>query len=99
MTTVDRDERTLVVENASYRLGYLLMSFGLLVLVAYRSVAKKEAAWDLLALVVLGGGVASAYQLSHHVLTRRWLVKGLANGLVAALIAALLVMLLVMFRS
>jgi hypothetical protein len=87
----DRDERTLAVENASYRWAYHFISFGLLALVAYRSFTWGEAAWDLMALVVLGGVVASAYQWSHQVLTRRWLLNGLASMVVAAVIAALLV--------
>jgi hypothetical protein len=86
---VDRDERTLVVENESFRRAYHVMSFGLLAIVAYRSFASGEASWDLLALVVLGGVVAAAYQWSHRVLTRRWLVNGLAALAAAAAIAAI----------
>ena len=33
--SVQRDERTVAVENASYRWAYLFLSFGLLALVAY----------------------------------------------------------------
>jgi hypothetical protein len=90
-SSLDRDERTLAVENASYRWAYHFVSFALLVVVGYRSFMRGEAAWDLLALVILGGGVASAYQWSHQVLTKRWLVSGLASMLVAAVIAALVV--------
>ena len=90
-SVLDRDERTLTVENASYRWAYHVISFGLLVIVAYRSFTWHEASWDLLALVVIGGVVASGYQLSHRVLTKRWLITGLAAGLLAAIIAALAV--------
>jgi len=55
--SIERDERTITVENASYRCGSLFMSFGVLALVAYRSFARNEANRDLLALVVLGGFV------------------------------------------
>jgi hypothetical protein len=88
---VDRDERTLAVENASFRWAFHFISFGLLLTVAYRSFAHNESSWDLLALVVLGGLVASGYQWSHHVLTRRWVIHGLASLLAAAALAALLV--------
>ena len=54
-TVVHRDERTTAVENASYRWAYLVLSFGLLLIVAFRSFVYGESAWDLLALVVLGG--------------------------------------------
>lgn len=88
---VDRDERTLAVENASFRWAFHFLSFGLLVVVGYRSLVYDESAWDLLSLVVLGGLVASAYQWSHQVLTTRWVINGLASMLVAAILAALLV--------
>jgi hypothetical protein len=91
--SLDRDERTVVVENASFRWAYQFVSFGLLVLVGYRSFARGEAAWDLMALVVLGGVVASAYQWSQRVLTVRWAVHALAGMFVAAVIAALIVLL------
>jgi hypothetical protein len=90
-TAVDRDERTLAVENASFRVAYQIMSFGLLVLVAYRSLRFHEAAWDLMALVLVGGVVASAYQGRRDVLTKRWLVNGLASLIAAAVVAAVLV--------
>lgn len=86
--TAQRDERTLTVENASYRWAYLVLSFGLLLDVAYRSFARQESAWDLLALVILGGAVATAYQGTHHVLTPRWAMLAAVTMLVAGLIAA-----------
>ena len=38
--SADRDERTLAVENAGYRWSSHVLSFGLLLLVAYRSFAN-----------------------------------------------------------
>ena len=87
----DRDERTLAVENAGFRWAYQVVSFGLLILVGYRSVARSEAAWDLIGLVVLGGVVAAIYQWSHGALTKRRLMNGLAGVLVAATIASAVV--------
>jgi hypothetical protein len=93
MTTrpVERDERTVATENASYRWAYLVLSFGLLLAVAYRSFVLREPAWDLLALVIVGGAVATFYQGSHQVLTRRWVVASVAGALLAAVVAALVV--------
>lgn len=88
---LDRDERTVVVENASFRWAYQFVSFGLLVLVGYRSFVRGESAWDLMALVVLGGVVATAYQWSQQVLTVRWLVNALAGLFIAVVVAALIV--------
>ena len=89
---VHRDERTTAVENASYRWAYLFLSFGLLALVGYRSFVNHEHPWDLLALVILGGGVSAAHQRYHDVLSRRWLVVSLLSALLALAFAALLVL-------
>ncbi len=92
-TPVERDERTEAIENAGYRWSYLVLSFGLLALTAFRSLSGGQAPWDLLALVVLGGGVNAAYQGWHHVLYRRWVVLSVVTMLAAALLAAVIVML------
>ena len=84
----DRDERTEAVENAGYRWSYLVLTFGLLVISAYRSLVLDEASWDLIALVVLGGGVQAAYQVSRRVVYPRWVVMGLVTLFVAAGLAA-----------
>ena len=59
---IERDERTMSVENASYRFAFLLLSFGVLLSVAYRSFVLQQTAWDLMALVIVSGVVASGYQ-------------------------------------
>ena len=70
--SITRDERTVAVENSSYRWAYVVLSFGLLLSTAYRAFERNEPAWDLLGLVVLGGAVVTIYQANHRVLTRRW---------------------------
>ncbi len=70
--TVDRDERTVAVENASYRLGYRFTSFAVLLSVAYRSFVLKQSSWDLFAIVILGGVVTTVYQRNQRILTLRW---------------------------
>jgi hypothetical protein len=88
---VNRDERTVAVENASYRWAYLFLSFGLLALVAYRSFMHHESPWDLMALVVLGGILSAAYQWFHKVLTAQWAATCLLTIVVAGALAALTV--------
>lgn len=88
--TVERDERTTVVEHASYRFAYLFLSYALLLDVAYRSFSWNERPWDLLALVVLGGVVSTVYQARHQILGRRWVVVTLATMLAAGVVAAVL---------
>ena len=83
----NRDERTESVENASYRLSYLTLSFGLLVISAYRSFVFHEATWDLLALVIVAGGINAVYQASRRVLYPRWAAMAVVTFVVAALLA------------
>src|SRR5258708_40045113 len=87
---VERDERTIALENASYRWAYLVLSFGLLLLVAYRSFMHHESPWDLLLLVILGGGVGTAYQTFHRVLGKRWVIISLLAIAIAAALPAIM---------
>ena len=89
---VPRDERTTAVENASYRWAYLLLSFGLLISVAYRSLMWHESSWDLLALVLLGGAVTTLYQGRHHVLSGRWAILAALTLLLGGLLAVVVVL-------
>ena len=88
---VERDERTVAVENAGYRWSNLVLSFGLLLLTMYRSLVRHEAAWDLLGLVVLGGAVNVAYQWSGRVLYRRWVVMAIVTFALAAVVGVVMV--------
>lgn len=85
---VERDERTVAVENASYRLAYVVLTYGLLAIVAVRAVAWRETNWDLMALVVFGGGAAAAYQGAHKVFAGRWWLIATIIGVVAGGLAA-----------
>ncbi len=88
-----RDERESRIDDSADRLAYLVMSYGLLAIVAYRGLVERVASWDLLALVVLGGVVGVAARARSGVVTGRWLAVGLVTLLVAAAIAAALALL------
>jgi len=85
--SVTRDERTITIENASYRWAYHLLSLGLLVSVIYRGFIRQESSWDLLALVILGGLVTTLYQGIHGVLSRRWVLVAVTTALISGAIA------------
>ncbi len=84
---VVRDERTIAVENAGYRFAYLLLSFGLLAIVAYRSLVTGESSWDLLALVLVSGFVTTVHSGLHKILCWRWALVAVMTGLAAAVVA------------
>ena len=87
-----RDEREIVVDNAADRLAYLALSFGLLVLVAYRSFVNGESSWDLLGLVVFGGLIGTGYRARQRVLSGRWALLMGVSAVVALVLAFALVM-------
>ncbi|MEX1171764.1 MAG: hypothetical protein WEG56_04030 [Chloroflexota bacterium] len=89
---VSRDERESSVDHRGDRLAYLVLSFGLLAIVAYRSFAEGAASWDLLALVVLGGVVGTVYRLSQRAVSREWAIVAIGTGAIA-LVVGVIVML------
>lgn len=89
--TAERDERTLAVENASYRWGYLFLIYAMLVDVVYRAGIRHEAAWDLMLLVVVGGGVCTMYQARQKVLAHGWAMKAVLLACLASVVAFVLV--------
>lgn len=58
---VGRDESAAGL--AGDRFAYIVLSFGLLGMVAYRSFVEGVASWELLGLVVLSGLVGFAYRV------------------------------------
>jgi hypothetical protein len=88
---VPRDERELAIDGGADRLTAAVLSFGILILVMVRS-ARGETAWDLLALVVAGGFVGTAYRIRHRAADGRWFAAAMfaaALGAVAAIAIAL----------
>jgi hypothetical protein len=89
----ERDERTLAVENASYRLGYNVVGWGLLASVMYRQVFLGEPpAWDLVTLVIAATVITFGYQALHRVLSRRALIMVVVSAIGIAAGALLLVL-------
>ncbi len=87
--SVMRDERTTAVENASYRLAYIFLSFGVLLATTYRGFLGQSG-WDLLALVIISSGIATLYQWKQQLLERRVLLPAIIVALCSAVLAALL---------
>ena len=91
---VVRDERTVAVEHASYRWAYILLTYALLADVAFRGLVRGEAAWDLMALVIVSGLFCSAYQARQRILVHGWARKAAllacAAGAIGAVVALIL---------
>ena len=83
-----RDERDVSVDHAADRLAYVMLSFGLLAVVAYRSFVEGVASWELLGLILLAGIVSAGYRLWRGVLTRQAVVVLLLTALIALVVGA-----------
>jgi hypothetical protein len=70
---VIKDERSEVVEKASYSVAYIFICFALLLDVVYRAFKTGESSFDLLAIVILSGIVSTIYQAKHQILNKSWL--------------------------
>ena len=88
--SVKRDERTMAVENASFRGGFTFLLFALLADVAYRGLFRNEAAWDLMGLVIVSSGLSTICQARQKIWGRGWLWKMTLIGFVAAIVAAVI---------
>jgi hypothetical protein len=94
--SVIRDERTVVVENISYRWAFNFISFALLIDVMCRAAFFHEAAWDLMALACVPALVCAMYQARQKILGKRWIRDAVLiaclGGVVGFVIAAILMM-------
>lgn len=85
----DDDSRDLSdVDAASYRWGYLVLAYGILGIVAYRAFVHDQTSWDLLALVVGGGVITTAYRATRGETTGWWRATSGFAAIVALILAA-----------
>lgn len=85
---IARDERELSVDMAADRLAALVLSFGILVIVAWRAFADHEASWELLGLLILSGLVGAGYRFGKRASSVR-LVSVMALAAAIALVVAI----------
>jgi hypothetical protein len=94
---VEKDERTILIENASYSYGYKFITFAILLDVMYRSFRFNEAPLDLLAIVIASGFAMTIYQYKQKILGKSW-IKITALTLGVAIVAAAVVALMTMTK-
>lgn len=88
-----RDERYYAVENASYRVGYLIMTFGTLVLCTVRAALLQQSNWDFFGLVIIAGLAATVYQIRQKILpyTYKTIILMMGLSIILAAVAGLAV--------
>jgi hypothetical protein len=84
---VMRDERYYAIENASYKIGHTIFTFGLLLLIFIRAILYQESSWDLFALVILANLAATVYQARQKIIafSWKWVIFFFASMLLAAI--------------
>ena len=90
---IEKDERTTFIENQSYRYGYIVLNFGILLSIMYKSFRFSEASWDLFGLIFLGGLVTTVYQYRYKIFTKKWIKDILLLIVLSAIVAAVVVFL------
>ena len=88
---VPRDDSGTRIDLAADRLAYLTVSYALLLSIAYRSFARGEAAWDLLAVLILSGFVGLGYRLSKGAVSGRGTILTAATVSIAIIVSGLVV--------
>ncbi len=90
---VERDERTVAVENAGHRWACNFLICGLFIDLACRGIFRHEVNWDLLALAVVPGVIIGVYKARQKALplsrraAKKWAIIASLAGAVAGLIA------------
>ncbi len=81
-----RDERYYAVENASYRIGYVIMLFGTMILFTVRAALFQQSNWDFFGLAIISSLVATVYQIRKKILP--YTIKSLILMLVLCVVTA-----------
>jgi Family of unknown function (DUF6442) len=87
---IEKDERTVFIENQSYKYGCAILNFGILIDIIYRSVRFNEASWDLFGLIFLSGLVTTVYQYKQKIFTKNWIKSILILIIITAILSVIL---------
>lgn len=74
--TIVKDERYYAVENASYKIGWIILAFGVFVLIFIRSLLFNQSNWDFFALVFISSLATTIYQIKNKIIgfSRKWVI-------------------------
>lgn len=83
--TLKRDERTVAVENASFKWAWYFLVWPLTIAALYRQHVRHEEVGDLIALVCISSAIAIVYQYRHNVMVSYWPWKWRKTAIVIAI--------------
>ncbi len=78
------DERTVAVENASFKWAYNFLVWPLIIDSLYRQHVQNEEVGDLVALICVSGAIGIAYQIRHRAIVSHWPWKWRTTAIVLA---------------
>jgi hypothetical protein len=96
MNDICKDERTIAIENASYRVAFCVLAIGALFDAVYRSWVLHQHPFDLLGLVMGTYIVAGILQARQRILGKCWgktVLIAMGVGAVVAVVVTLLIIL------
>ena len=96
---VESDERTVAVENASYRWGWILLYIGVLLDGNYRVYVRQEAPIDLMVLAIGSAAFCTLYQARKKTLTHGRFKNMLLIGSIFGVLGAIWALVLVWYRG
>jgi hypothetical protein len=99
LNNIEKDERTMSVENQSYRIGYLILDFGILIDIMYRAFMFNDSAWDLFGIIFIGGLITTIYQYKGKILTKNWVKSTVLISILSAIVGAAMVILFKLFTA
>ena len=82
--SLKRDERTVAVENASYKWAWHFLVWPLIIDTMYRQKALNQEVGDLVALVCVSSAIAIVYQYRHKAVVSYWPWKWRKTAIVFA---------------
>ncbi len=95
--TVNRDERTVAVENAGYKWAYHFLAYGLLLDWFYRVYVLHEKAGDLIALMLVSITIVSVNLIRRKAVEPFSARRFLINGAIIAFIISMQQLFMVLF--
>ena len=97
--TLKRDERTVAVENASFKWAWYFLVWPLIIDALYRQEVRQEEVGDLIALVCISGAIAIVYQYRYKAVVSNWPWKWRKTAIVFAMsiVVAILVLSIALF--
>jgi hypothetical protein len=87
---VEKDERTIHVENISYKFGFQFMTYAIFVDVIYRSLRFHEGSFDLILIVLLSCLPIIVYQYKEKIYPKNMIRNVALLSVIIAILASML---------